>query len=181
MEVWQMTNLFLKINKDLFKLGLNPTELIILAQIMEFDTNNKVCYMTNEQFAEMLNVSERTVSRALNDTLQSKGYITIINPKSKSRSFQLNKSIIEEDVRQIVLEEKKHRQNVVDNIDNLSNEHRQNDFIKDNVKDKVKDKDVINQPQVADCITLANAPKGKVEVVSEVMKDSTTQENRFKF
>jgi DNA-binding MarR family transcriptional regulator len=64
-----MTNLFLKINKDLFKLGLNPTELIILAQIMEYDTNNKVCYMTNEQFAEMLNVSAKTVSRAINDTL----------------------------------------------------------------------------------------------------------------
>jgi DNA-binding MarR family transcriptional regulator len=82
-----MSNLFLKVNKDLFKLGLNPTELLILAQIMEFDTNNKTCYMTNEQFAKELNVSEKTVQRALNDTLEDKGYITIINPRSKNRSF----------------------------------------------------------------------------------------------
>ena len=175
-----MTNLFLKINKDLFNLGLNPTELVLLAQIMEFDTNNKVCYMTNEQFAKMLNVSERTVSRALNDTLQSKGYITIINPKSKSRSFQLNRSVIEADVRQNVQEEE-HRQNVQENIDNLSNEHRQNDFIKDNKKINIKDNGVMNQPLEADYITQADAPRGKVEAVSEVMKNSTNSQGGFKF
>lgn len=177
-----MTNLFLKINKDLFKLGLNPTELIILSQIMEFDTNNMVCYMTNEQFAAMLTVSERTVSRALNDTLQAKGYITIVNPKSKSRSFKLNRSVIEANLRQIGLEEE-HRQNVQENIDNLSNEHRQNDFIKDNKKINIKDNDnVIDQPYQADRITLvAEAPRGKVEAVKEMMKNSTNPDKSFKF
>jgi hypothetical protein len=43
-----MSNLFLKVNKDLFKLGLDAVEILILAQIMEFDNNNMVCYMTNE-------------------------------------------------------------------------------------------------------------------------------------
>ena len=175
-----MTNLFLKVNKDLFKLGLNATEILILAQIMEFDTNNMVCYMTNEQFAAMLAVSERTVSRALNDTLQAKGYITIINPKSKSRSFQLNRSVIEAHLRQIGLEEE-HRQNVQDNIDNLSNKHRQNDLIKDNKKINIKDNGVMNQPQAADIITLADAPRGKVEAVKEVMKTSTNSNGGFKF
>jgi hypothetical protein len=31
MEETNMTNLFLKVNKDLFKLGLNPTEILLLA------------------------------------------------------------------------------------------------------------------------------------------------------
>jgi hypothetical protein len=63
----------------------------------------------------------------------------------------------------------------------LSNKHGQNDPIKDNKNINIKDKDVINQPQGADCITSANAPKGKVEVVSEVMKASTNPDNTFKF
>jgi hypothetical protein len=31
-----MTNKFLKVDKDWFKLGLNPTEILIIAQIAEF-------------------------------------------------------------------------------------------------------------------------------------------------
>jgi hypothetical protein len=31
-----MNNVFLKVNKDLFKLKLNPTEILLLAQIMEY-------------------------------------------------------------------------------------------------------------------------------------------------
>jgi DNA-binding transcriptional regulator YhcF (GntR family) len=163
-----MSNLFLKVNKDLFKLGLNPTELLILAQIMEFDTNNKTCYMTNEQFAKELNVSEKTVQRALNDTLEDKGYITIINPRSKNRSFQLNKSVIEDKLGQID-QDKEHGQNVQDNMDKMSNQHGQFDPIKDNKKINIKDKETIEPP------------RGKVEAVREVMKDSTSSNGEFKF
>jgi hypothetical protein len=124
--------------------------------------------MTNEQFAEMLSVSTKTVSRALNDTLQPKGYITIINPKSKSRSFQLNRGVIEADVRQKVQDEKP-GQNVQDNMDKLSNEHGQNDPIKDNKKINIKDKETVE------------SPRGKVEAVREVMKSSTDTNGEFKF
>ena len=31
-----MANVFLKVDKDLFSLDLNPTEILTLAQIMEF-------------------------------------------------------------------------------------------------------------------------------------------------
>ncbi len=137
-----MTNLFLKINKDFFNLKLNPTEMIILAQVMEFHTNNKVCYMTNQQFAEMLFISERTVSRAISK-LEDDGYITITSPRSRNRTLLFNKEKVEEKLRQNVQDEsstKEHRQNVQVNIDNLSNQHRQNDFIKDNKKINLKDK-----------------------------------------
>ena len=60
-----MTNTFLQINYDLFKLGLNPTETMLLAKIMEFHRSTGICYMTNEQFADLFNISESTVDRAL--------------------------------------------------------------------------------------------------------------------
>ena len=34
-----MTNIFLEVNKDLFKLGLNPAEILLLAQVMEYERN----------------------------------------------------------------------------------------------------------------------------------------------
>ena len=36
-----MSNLFLKVDKDLFKLGLNPTQILIVSQVMEFQRNNQ--------------------------------------------------------------------------------------------------------------------------------------------
>lgn len=69
-----MTNKFLQVNKDLFNLGLNPTELIILAQVLEYNRTTGVCYMSNEQFAAMLNVSESSIKRAM-DKLESEGLI----------------------------------------------------------------------------------------------------------
>lgn len=42
-----MTNYFLKVNKDLFSLGLTPIEILILAQIMEFNNNTGDCFISN--------------------------------------------------------------------------------------------------------------------------------------
>jgi hypothetical protein len=117
----------------------------------------------------MLNTSERTVSRALNDTLKDRGYITIINPRSKSRSFQLNRSIIEEDVRQKVQEEK-HGQNVQDNMDNLSNQLGQFDPIKDNKKINIKDKELVE-----------SQARSREEAIRDVMSSSTNSEGKFNF
>lgn len=69
-----MSNVFLKVDKDLFKLGLNPTEVLIYAQIIEFNTNTQDCFMSDKAFAEMLGVSEKTISRALAN-LETKGLI----------------------------------------------------------------------------------------------------------
>lgn len=43
-----MANVFLKVDKDLFKLGLNPTQILILAQVIEFNTNTGDCFISNE-------------------------------------------------------------------------------------------------------------------------------------
>ena len=69
-----MPNLFLKVDKDLFNLGLNPTEILLLAQVIEFNTNSKECFMTDAQFAANFGVSPKTISRAL-DRLEKEGFI----------------------------------------------------------------------------------------------------------
>ena len=69
-----MSKMFLKVDKDLFKLGLNPTEILIYAQVIEFNTNTQDCFMSDKAFAEMLGVSDKTVSRALS-SLEEKDLI----------------------------------------------------------------------------------------------------------
>lgn len=87
-----MANYFLKVDKDLFKLGLNPTEILLLAQIIEFDTNTGDCFMSNKVFAENLGVSESTIKREL-DKLEEKGFITRDTKniqKGKERHIKVN-------------------------------------------------------------------------------------------
>lgn len=61
-----MDNHFLAINKDYFGKGLKSIDILILAQIEEFQRNKCQCYKTNKQFAEMFGESESTVKRSLN-------------------------------------------------------------------------------------------------------------------
>ena len=68
-------NYFLKVDKELFKLGLNPTEILLLAQIMEFNTNTGDCFISNKTLAENFGVSESTIKREL-EKLEKLGYIT---------------------------------------------------------------------------------------------------------
>ncbi len=69
-----MANVFLKVNKDLFSYGLNPTEILILAQIIEFETNTGDCFISDRQLADNFGVSESTISRELKK-LESNGFI----------------------------------------------------------------------------------------------------------
>lgn len=78
-----MTNLFLKVNKDLFKLGLNPTEILILAQVMEYNTNTGDCYISDKALSSMFGVGEKTISRELK-VLEEKGYIKRTTKNTKN-------------------------------------------------------------------------------------------------
>ncbi len=70
-----MTNVFLKVNKGLFSMGLNPTEILILAQIIEFQTNTGDCFISDNQLASMFGVSESTIKREVKK-LEDLGFIT---------------------------------------------------------------------------------------------------------
>ena len=60
-----MSNLFLKVDKNLFNKDLNPTQILIIAQIEEFMRNTGDCHITDAQFAEMFGVSAATISREI--------------------------------------------------------------------------------------------------------------------
>lgn len=57
--------MFLQVNKSLFKLGLNPTEILVLAQIMEYNRTTGDCFMSDKAFAENFGVSDKTISRSI--------------------------------------------------------------------------------------------------------------------
>lgn len=137
---------FLQIDKDLFKLGLNPTEILILAQSLEYQRNTGDCFMGDKAFAEMLNVSEKTISRGMK-VLEDKGYITRDTKnvkKGRERHIKVNLSKINE-----VLATDK--MTVADTNEELPTDkmsvaqgtncllpNGQNDFIKENNKRKYK-------------------------------------------
>ena len=119
-----MSNLFLKVDKDLFTKGLNPTEILILAQIIEFNTNTGDCFISDEALASQFGVSAKTVSRAI-AALEEKGLITreTKNVKGgKERHIKIPQQTI----------------CPLSNV-NLSIVKGQNDFIKDNIKDNKKE------------------------------------------
>ncbi len=69
-----MNETFLKVNKNYFNKKLKPLDILILSQVEEFNKNNRDCYLTNAQFAEMFCVTEPTVDSSLNK-LEKAGYI----------------------------------------------------------------------------------------------------------
>lgn len=60
-----MENTFLAINKKYFGMGLKSIDILIVAQIEEFQRNGCDCYVTNKQFADMFGESERTINRVI--------------------------------------------------------------------------------------------------------------------
>lgn len=147
-----MTDKFLKLNKDLYKLKLDADQQYILAYVMEFDRNKQQCYMSDESFAMCLNTSTKTVSRKIK-TLTDKGYITKETTNTQNGKLRYLKPVldkIEDDIKAYESsqgtncpleenEEIRKGQNVPCTKDNLSTRKGQNDLIKDNIKDKRKD------------------------------------------
>lgn len=60
-----MYDTFLRIDGNMFKLGLSAEEVIILAKVMEFHYNTGKVFVSNEMFAELCGCSIRTIDRKL--------------------------------------------------------------------------------------------------------------------
>ena len=137
-----MSKLFLKVDKDLFNSGLNPIEILVLSQIIEFESNKVQCFMTDAQFAENFGVSAKTISRTL-DKLEELGYIirkttTLSSKRVRTISTTSNG---QNDCMKLK------QTNCPSETDKLSNSNGQNDSIKDNIKDKIKNKTTDNLPK----------------------------------
>ena len=137
-----MTDKFLKLNKDLWKLKLNANKQQILSYIMEFDKNTGDCFISDETFSMYLNTSKSTVSREIK-ALEQMGYL-IRNTKNvkggKERHLKVNQKKIEEDISNVNLSLVAPQQSkcLLSNV-NLPIDNKQNDLIKDKLKDNLKD------------------------------------------
>lgn len=181
-----MTDKFLKLNKDLYKLKLDADQQYILAYVMEFDRNKQQCYMSDESFATCLNTSTKTVSRKIK-ILTDKGYITKETTNTQNGKLRYLKPVlnkIENDIKDYessqgtkcpleINEEIRKGQNVPCGKDNLSIRKGQNDLIKDNLKDNRKDN--ISEPFGKPNDSLGCLTNGSKEE-PEVERDGSTED-----
>lgn len=185
-----MTDKFLKLNKDLYKLKLDADQQYILAYVMEFDRNKQQCYMSDESFAMCLNTSTKTVSRKIK-ILTDKGYITKETTNTQNGKLRYLKPVlnkIENDIKDYessqgtkcpleINEEIRKGQNVHCGKDNLSICKGQNDLIKDNLKDNRKDNicEPFGKPNDSQgCLTNGSKEEPEVE------RDGSTEEQAIK-
>lgn len=137
-----MTNVFLKVNKDLFNLGLAPIDILIMAQIMEYHTNTGKCFISDAALAEAFGVSTKTVSRTIAN-LEHRGFIKRETKNTKGGRERVMYPVLEAIEKELAKDkmtfDKANGQNVLSPIDKMSIGKGQNDFIKDNIKDKEKE------------------------------------------
>lgn len=152
------------ISKDFYSTGLNPTEMMLISQIEEFERNGNECFVTNQQFADWFGVSTKTIERTL-DKLEENNYIKretkTVNTngkKSKMRKIKTVEGTVkmtqayddlegEGTVKMTVASDGRYRQNVSkvpsncpEASVNLSIRNRQNDAIKNKLKENIKEK-----------------------------------------
>lgn len=148
-----MFETFLRIDGNMFKLGLNSEELIILAKIMEFHYNTGKVFVSNDMFAELCGCSTKTIDRRLSH-LEEMGLI-VRETKAKQKGKE----------RKILFQEEKYLELTGaakgEKVDNSSAKDKmsiaeetncplrkgQNDLIKDNIekkKEKEKETEIIH-------------------------------------
>ena len=179
-----MTNLFLSVNKDLFKLGLNPAQILIIAQIMEFEKNTGDCFISNERLAEQLGVSASTIKREMKK-LEDDGFIireTKNIQKGRERHIRtnaarLNLSFVEEQQKDaakvnLTLPQRSFCSLRKAQFDPIKDKREKNNVLKDNLCG-------LFQPSVENIPQGPTTPKEKK--VREVVKTSTDSNGAFKF
>lgn len=174
-----MTNYFLKVNKDLFKRGLNPLEILLISQIAEFQGNTGDCFISDKALAENFGVSESTITRTLK-ALESKGYIVreTKNVKGgKERHIKVNERKLKEDstTSKMTLDGGIQASKCLLSTSNLTVDNKQNDLIKDNIKYKEKDNNSEEFQPTAESSSLAESQKQEVIEVDGVKAQLMTR------
>lgn len=177
-----MTNYFLEVNKDFFNLGLNPTEILVLAQIAEYNRTTKNCFISDKTLAQQFGVSDRTISRAIGK-LEQEGFIkretkNVKGGKERHLFIQLDQ--IEEKLtkdKMTVDGETQPTKCPLTN-DSLSLDNRQNDLIKEKGKDKEKDN---SSEPIQPTVEVVSNQSQKVRTVADQVKGSTNADGAFSF
>ena len=171
-----MSNYFLRVDKDWLGIGFSPIELLIVSQILEYQTKDNQCFISDETMATNFGVSSSTIARAVKG-LEAKGLLnrdTKNTNKGRLRYLTINIDKLNalRNSQNDSCENKEVRNSQFDNSANvnLTFSNRQNDSIKDN-NNKINNKKENCELN----------PKGKVEVMSEVLKDCSKNPNEFNF
>ena len=128
-----MDGKFLRIFKDWFYLDVNPTELLILSQVAEYNLNNYECFESDEKFAKNFNVSISTISRAIK-SLKDKQYLKVITVNTqggRKRTLIYNQEFVEAAIVKMKFAEANSQNDNCGNV-KLTFSNEQNDLIKDN-------------------------------------------------
>lgn len=148
-----MDNNFLAINKDYLNYDLKSIDILIIAQIEEFDRNKNFCHLSNQQFAEMFGESKSTVKRTidklekLNIIKRQTTFIKNNGRSNKQRILSLNNRSKWKVQNEPTINNGKSIMNPPSkmegsNVDNGRFKNAQwkvqNDPIKDNIKDNIK-------------------------------------------
>ena len=122
---------FLAINKEWLGKGLNPTEILILSQVAEYERNTGDCFISDKAMSELFGVSESTISRAVK-ALEDKGFLKRETKNvrgGKERHIHLTNS-------KMTVDSDEQASNCLLTNVNLTIDNKQNDLIKENNKRK---------------------------------------------
>lgn len=154
-----MADYFLQVKKSYYKLceektlGIDATDIMILAQIEEFQRNRQQCYIKDETFSNMLGISRSTVKRRIRN-LSRLGFIhrdtTTMSKRgqaSKQRFLTVNCEAIQTAIENIERRQCKNcpkrwteQSSISSEAEIKSSESKgQDERIKDNKKDNEKD------------------------------------------
>ena len=158
-------DVFLKISKGKYfnNKDFSPIDILVMAQIEEFERNNKDCFISDETMAHNFNVSVSTISRSL-DYLEKQKYII------KKISYENAKGIIKKKRQLSIQNEDTKSDTTNQNANNTTNQKallKDNDLLKDNnLKDK-KDNNMIQQNEIKDKKdNLVNDVKMEEEIIN---------------
>lgn len=158
-----MTNdKFLKVEKGLFSLGLDAYEILIVAQILEFQSKGMECYITNETFAEWYGTSVSTIKRRI-DNLVGKNIV-----KRETKNTQKGKD--------------RHLYVILENINNSAKSkmtlpQSSNWSLRKDQNEPIKDNNEKDNNKKDNC----KSTNSKVETIVNIVKNSTSSKGEFQF
>lgn len=149
---------FLAVEKQWLGSGLDSLELLIIAQIAEYQRQKWPCYVTDKQMALLFGVSDRTICRYL-EALEEKGMI-VRETKTVGEAGRIHRRrtlrIVDDQLENMKIGNKCGRQNddmsqtkCRDNTVKMSQCYRQNGVIKESLKENEKNFLKKNKKEVA--------------------------------
>lgn len=69
---YELFKLIGKYKKDDKEIGIDHLDCLIIARVNDFQKNDMPCYLTNEQLANIFNVSPRTIVRRIHNLCEIK-------------------------------------------------------------------------------------------------------------